>query len=262
VDFSQASYVASIIASGGNGLVANAAIGTAAQLGGTLGDTFTYVLGGADASLFKLTSASNLGSLAVGASGLAGATNGRLYNLTVTAQDTTAGLSSSAAPLGVIVGSSLVDSINIRTVLGSSTTTPAFIYGLAGNDTLNGAGISADLFFAGGAGADMMTSGSGVDVFMYGARSDSNASAMDIISGFTASQDLIDLRGLGVTLNVAGPIGSFGRLAAHSVAWQVSGGNTYIYINTSNSGERLYAADMKIELAGNVSLTAANFQHL
>ena len=263
VAFSQAVYVAAAIAAGGNGLAANAAIARASQVGGTSGDTFSYQLGGADSGLFTLTSASNLGSLSVGANGVAGAVNGRLYNLTVTATDTTASpaLSSPAAPLGVIVGSSSADAISVSSVLGNATT-PAFIYGLAGNDTLNGAGISAPLFFAGGAGADAMTAGSGADVFMYGATTDSNASAMDIISSFAASQDLIDLRGLGVALNVAGPVGFFGKLAAHSIAWQVSGGNTYIYINTSNSGERLSSADMKIELAGNVSLTSANFQHL
>ena len=49
-------------------------------------------------------------------------------------------------------------------------------------------------------------------------------------------------------------------IAAHSVGFVQSGGNTFVYVNTSNAAETLSTStDMKIELQGNVNLTATNF---
>lgn len=260
VTFSGATYSAANATAGG--LAAGAPIAIARQSGGPSGDSYSYTLGGADAGVFSLASASNVGSLAVGLSTLAGASTGRAYRLTVTATDTTTGLSSPASPLGVVVGTSGSDGINVQSVLGG--TTPAFVYALAGADTVTGSGVSAKLWIAGGGGADTMTGGSGGNVYAYGAVGDSVAGAMDIITNFNAAADLLDLTGLATALGYAGQIGGGSRaaLAPHSIGWQVSNGNTFIYVNTSGSTERLSAADMKIELAGRITLTSADFAHL
>jgi Ca2+-binding RTX toxin-like protein len=75
---------------------------------------------------------------------------------------------------------------------------PDVIIGRAGTDTLNG-GIGADIL-EGGLGNDSMNGGNGNDVFRYNPGGFNN----DTIGGFDANpngggQDLIDLRGLGIT---------------------------------------------------------------
>jgi Ca2+-binding RTX toxin-like protein len=90
-----------------------------------------------------------------------GKQNGKLYALKLTANDTTTGASSPASPLDVVVGSSSTDIVSLATLVGSAkTATPTFIYGLAGKDTINGTGMTGELWFAGGAGADKITGGS------------------------------------------------------------------------------------------------------
>ena len=87
----------------------------------------------------------------------------------------------------------------------------------------------------------------------------STATAPDIITNFHAA-DLIDLTGLGVALQYAGKLTGT-TLSAASVGWQVSQGNTLVYVNTSSAVETLSATNMKIELQGSVSLTAGNILH-
>ena len=243
-----------------SGLAANTVIATATQTGGNSADSFTYTLGGTGAASFSLSST---GVLSTGASGVAGASNGTLSGLTVTANDTTTALSSPAVPLNLVVGSAGSDTVSLATLAGSaSTATPTFIYGLAGNDSINGTGMTGKLWFDGGAGADTMTGGSGPNSFLYGAASESTASVMDIVGGFHAATDTIDLRGLGGhTLSFAGKL-SVTRLAAYSVGYQASGGNTFVYVNTSGSSEALASTNMKIELLGSVSLTSSNILHV
>jgi len=112
-----------------------------------------------------------------------------------------------------------------------------------------------------------MTGGSGADNYMYGSKTESTNTAMDIITNFSAAMDRIDLTGLGSALQVAGSIPSNGKgpnannLAAHSVGWQTNGGNTFVYVNTSGAKEGIASADMKIELLGSVSLTSGNIIH-
>ncbi len=121
--------------------------------------------------------------------------------------------------------------------------------------------MTSNLWVLGGAGADTMTGGSGANGYIYGATSESTATAMDLITNFHVATDLIDLRGLGVSLHYAGHI--FGSLlAADSVGWQTSGGNTFVYVNTSSASEGLSAPSMKIELAGSLRLTSSDIVHL
>ena len=242
----------------GSGLAASAALATVRETGGVAGDTYSYTIGGPSAGLFTL---SNAGTLSTGAAGVAGAANGKALQLTATANDTTAGVSGPASPLAVIVGGSGADTVNVGTLLGS-TVEPAFIYGLAGNDTINGSGVAAHLWIDGGAGADTMTGGSAGNTYLYGATSDSTAGAMDIVANFNAAQDLVDLTGLGGSLTYAGQLaGGATSLGGHQVGWQQSGGNTFLYVNTAHKTESLGSTDMKIELAGTVSLTAGSILH-
>jgi len=244
------------------GLAANHALAVIAEVGGTAGDAYTYTLGGGAAS-FALTDANNEATLATGASGVAGSTTGTAYALTLTANDTTVGASSPATPLEVVVGSGSGDTIQIAGLVGSANTaTPTFIYGSGGNDTLNGSGMTGALLFAGGAGADTMTGGSGANHYLYGATSDSTASAMDVITNFHVGTDAIDLTGLGITLSYGGKVGGKGKLAAHAIDWTSGRGSTVVYVNTSANSESLSAANMKIDLNGNIALTSANFLHL
>jgi serralysin len=249
-----------------NALATSAPIASVAQVGGTSGDTFTYTLGGTGAAAFKLSSSGNVGTL-TSTSGLAGTTAGLLYSLTVTANDTTSGLSSPAVPVNVIIGTSGVDTISVATLSANlGTSTPTFVYGRGSADTLNGSGMTGKLWFVGGGGADKMTGGSGIDTYIYSSTSDSASSAMDIITNFKVGVDRIDLTSLGA-LQYAGSIQSNGKsgnadvIAAHSVGWQTSGGNTFVYINTSSAKENITASNMKIELAGNLSPTSSNFLH-
>jgi len=244
-------------------------IATLTQTGGTSGDTFAYQLGGAGAGAFTVSTSANIGTLRSGAGGLAGSLIGTVYALTVTATGTTYNQSSHAVPLDVIAGSTDSDTISIATLsahLGLDT--PTFVYGGQGSDTLVGSEMTGRLWLTGGADGDQMTSGGGVDIYVYGSTSDSTSSAMDVITNFSAASDRIDLSGLGIALQYAGAIPSNGKgakvnvLGAHSVGWQVSGGNTFVYVNTSGSKENLSATNMKIELAGSVSLNGENIMHV
>ena len=96
--------------------------------------------------------------------------------------------------------------------------------------------------------------------YLYGAVSDSSSIAMDAITSFHASVDLIDLTGLGTKLQYVGAI-SGATLNAQTVGWQQSGGNTFVYVNTTLSGEVLASTNMAIELRGVVSLSSANILH-
>ena len=244
---------------------AAAALANVTQTGGDTTHSYSYALGGSGASAFSLATANNAATLSSGAAGLAGSTSGTLYALTLTTTDTTAGLTSPTVPVDVIVGTSGADSIAVAGLVGSATGTPAFIYGGAGNDTLNGSGMTGKLWFVGGDGADRMTGGAGGDTYIYGAASDSTASAMDVISNFAAGADVIDLTGLRTALGYSGAIGTKGKnanmLGAHSIGYQQGGGNTYVYVNTSGTSQNISAANMKIDLAGSVALTSANFLH-
>ena len=200
---------------------------------------------------------------------MAGAANGMDYALTVTANDTTASVSSPAVAVHVVVGGSGGDTINVEALIGGSAfaAAPAIVFGLGGNDTLNGAGMTGPLWLVGGAGADHMTGGSGVNHYLYGAASDSTPSSMDVITNFHPSTDVIDLTGVSSTaLHYVGTsltsfFGGRTELAAHSIAYQVSGGDTFVYVNTSSSAELLTSTDMKMELVGQLTLNTNDFLH-
>ena len=250
-------------AQGAFGLNTSSSLATLNATGGIAGDPITYQLGGADAASFKLTANANkTATLSVGSTGLPGGASGKLYALTLTATDTTTTLSSTPSSFDVIVGGSGKDIVSVASIVGAgSKAAPTFISGLAGNDTLNGTGMTGRLWFYGGAGADIMTGGSGSNTYLYGATSDSTASAMDVITNFHANKDFIDLTGIGSAhLNFAGSL--FGtKIAAGSIGYQIAGSNTYVYVNTSSGAENLSAANMKIDLSGWQAVGAVNILH-
>ncbi len=250
-------------AQGTSGLNANSALGTLTAVGGVAGDPIAYKLGGTNAGSFQLTANANkTATLSVGAAGATGGANGKVYALTLQATDTTTGLSSTASAFDVVIGGSGRDTVSIATLVGAaSKAAPTFIYGLAGNDTLNGSGMTGKLWFDGGAGADIMIGGSGPNTFLYNAASDSAWAGMDSLYNFAANRDFIDLTGVGAThLNFVGSL-SISTLAAKSIGYQTSGGNTYIYVNTSSGSEALSATNMLIGISGLQNIGANNILH-
>jgi hypothetical protein len=242
-------------------LVKDSALAKFSQIGGLSSDSYSYKLGGSGAAAFSLSTSSNVATLS--ATNAVGAANGKLYALTVTTTDTMSGSSSPAVPVNVVVGSGGSDTVNLASISGIAPTAPTFIYGLAGNDTINGAGMTGELYFDAGPGAKIMTGSSGVNDYEYAAASDSTKSAMDIITNFHASMDLINLTSLGTAFkSVAALSSSATNIAGHSIGWQTSGGDTFVYVNTGGKAEALTSANMKIELVGNVALTNTDFAHL
>jgi hypothetical protein len=246
---------------GGGSLAARTALATVTPIGGATGDSYMYAVGGSAAGAFALSTSGNVGTLATGAGPIAGADNGSLYGLTVTVTDTTIGQAAPATALDVIVGAAGNDTIQVAALGGSLTvSTPTFIFGMAGADRINGTDMSGSLWIIGGAGADVMTGGSGANDYLYGAAGESTVSALDIITNFKGSLDMIDLTGLGTALRYVGQLSN--NISGHSIGWQVSGGNTFVYVNTGSPSQKLGATSMKIELQGSVSLSDRNFAHL
>jgi hypothetical protein len=168
-----------------------------------------------------------------------------------------------------ITGTPGNDTIIVAKIVTTGPATPTFICGLAGNDTIDATGMTGAMSATGGAGADKMTGGLGQNSYLF-AVGDSTPSSMDVVTNFHAA-DVLDFSGLGSALTYGGNIpAAHGNgkksvqptVAAHSVGWQQSAGNTFVYVNTSGSSESLTSANMKVELMGSVSLGSSNIMHL
>src|ERR1051326_5621781 len=126
-------------------------------------------------------------------------------------------------------------------------------------DAIVGTGMTGALYFDGGAGADTMTGGSGINRYEYGSTSDSTPSSTDVITNFNVSLDVMDFTGISSHISKVGALGSTATsIGSHSIGWQVSAGNTFLYMNTSNRNESLASTNMKIELQGSIALTSTN----
>jgi hypothetical protein len=241
------------------GLAANAGLAGISQTGGLAADPYTFTLGGAGAASFAIDGT----TLAVGPSAVAGAASGALYALTVSTTDTASGMASPAMPLNVIAGDNGNDVITPASLPGIVTSAPTFIYEAGGIDTIVATGMTGTVYFSSGTGADIMTGGAGVNVYEYGGAADSTPSAMDIITNFNVAVDLIDLTGLATSFTSVGSLASTATtIAAGTIGWQTIKTNTFVYANTNTRPESLNNANMKIELNGRVTLTAANFAHV
>ena len=244
-------------------IAANTALATISEIGGPANDSYRFALGGPAAANFALTT--NGGSTTLSTiKAISGAAGGKLYALNITATDTTPSPSVSVtSPLLVITGSSGADTVSVATLAATLGTGAAcFVYGLAGNDTIDATGMTGRAAIAGDGGADRMTGGSGGNTYLYGAASDSTNTAMDVITNFRAAADLIDLTGLGQPLAYTGRLLAGSKLAAHSVGYQIAGGNTFVLVNTSGVAEGLNGTNMKIELLGSMTLGSSNIAHL
>ncbi len=246
---------------GSRGLSRGVALAKFTQTGSLSADRYSYVLGGAGAGAFLLSTSNNVATLV--ASNAGGAVNGILFALTMTTTDQVSGSTSPMVPVNVVVGSAGSDIVNLASMSGINKAAPTFIYALGGNDTINGTGMTGTLYFDAGTGADLMTGGSGLNNFEYGAVSNSTRSAVDIITNFNVSMDVINVAGLGTAFNSVAALSPVATsIAAHSIGWQTSGGETFVYVNTGSRSEALTSADMKIELFGTVALTAHDFVHV
>jgi len=247
----------------GSALASNTSLAVFGQTGGSTADSYTYSIGGSAASGFTMLASGNYGVLTVGSTALAGSAAGKVYGLTITATDTNSGLSSSAIPVQVVVGSTASTTINVASLSGLvSTSTPTFIFGNGGHEAINASGLSGIAWIVGGSGANTLTGGSYINDYVYGATSDSTASAMDVITNFHAGSDMIDLTGLGQSLSYAGQLSSTATsVAADSIAWKTVGSNTFAYVNTSTGSELLGSTNMQIELQGKITLSSGNFLH-
>lgn len=159
---------------------------------------------------------------------------------------------------------------------GSAETNGLFrLAGGAGNDTLTGGAANDKI--TGGAGLDRLTGGGGNDSFIYSAASDSTGAGHDVLIGFDASHDTLDLKqkvtGLDAAiatgalgnanfdLNMSHTIGA-GQLAAHhAVLFTASSGSlaghTFLVVDGNGVAGYQSGADYVFELT-----SAANLNHL
>ncbi len=241
---------------GGNAsLAANTPIGTFTQTGGVAGHSFSYTLSGSGSSLFVLSSSQ--GMLSTGSSAVPGGTTAAL---SIQVSDLTTGAKSALLPFEIVAGKSAAETINVST-LNIAASTPTFLYGLGGKDTLNALGMTGPMWFVGGAGADTITGGTGPNTYLYAAAGNSTPSAFDVITNFNSGSDRIDLTGLGSTKLsfVSNQVST--TIPARSIGWQQSGGNTFVYVNTTAATEALGSANMEIELNGTIPIVASNLLH-
>lgn len=244
-------------------LATNARIATLAPAGGIATDSFAYALGGADSAAFRIKVATNGSAvLQPATAGIVGAAGGTLCRLSVTATDTTLGVSAPATPLNVVVGSPGDDTIRLASLTaGLSPATPTFVFGLDGADTIDATGLTGPVWIdAGARAAARLTGGSGDNRYLFGKPADSLRATPQTITNFNADRDTIDLTSLGIPLDLAGNLGT-GTLPAGSIGWTAAGGATTVYVNTGTAAETLAQANMKILLLGNVALAQANFLH-
>ena len=201
--------------------------------------------------------------LSTASAGLAGATGGKLYALGLTATDTTAaGSASAATPINVVVGSGAGETVTLAHLTGLTAAAPIFVFGGSGKDTITGSGVTGTIYFDGAGGGDVLTGGSGTNMYEFGAASQSTATLMTVINNFVASRDFLDFTGIGTKMvNVVALAANATKIGADSVGWQASGGNTYVYVNTAGGTEALTGANMKIELVGAITLTSSNILH-
>ena len=186
--------------------------------------------------------------------------------VTITAYNVTNG-TNTVNLTGLTYNASYIDALGGNDAVTGGSGTNTFLGG-DGNDTLTGGPGNNTL--VGGLGADILTGGGTSDNFVYKAVTDSSntangAKGVDTITDFSSSHDTFDFSGLGTTgsdiTTYEGQLANTGtNVAAHSIGWIESGGNTIVYANTSVAAETQAHADMMIILTGvNLGLTTSDF---
>jgi Ca2+-binding RTX toxin-like protein len=252
-------------------------IGTLVATDQDVGDTFTYSI--LSTTLVSGTAATF--SISGSTLNTAGLANNSTYALDIQVQDN-GGLTYHEV-FNVITGNGNGDNLSAGVtddviyglngadliLAGSGNDT---VFGQGANDTLSG-GLGNDTLYGGGAG-DTLTGGAGADHFAYALAVDSSityksngqvqANNIDTISDFShAEGDTIDFSAIAGVTNYAGQLAG-STLAAHSVGWITSGGNTIVYVNDTANAETItagatYTADMEIHVTGVTSLTSSDF---
>ena len=82
---------------------------------------------------------------------------------------------------------------------------------------------------------------------------------MDVVTNFNAGSNVLDFSGVSAGLKYQGSVAAGGTINAGSIAWQQSGGDTCVYVNTGSASASLSAANMEIELQGTIALASKNF---
>ena len=171
-----------------------------------------------------------------------GATNGVRVDLANAAVNTGEANGDTFSAIEAVIGTALAD--NLRGDGGANR-----LDGEAGDDVLTGR-----------SGKDTLVGGAGKDVFDYNAIADSTVLAFDTITDFNpANTDKIDLSTIDAIAGGANNNFSFIGTGAFTARGQLhyfhANGNTFVEVNTSGD----LGADMKIKLAGLLTLNAADF---
>lgn len=144
----------------------------------------------------------------------------------------------------------------------------ASVLGGSGNDTISVTTVAdAVSVIKGGAGADVISiTGAGTDILSFAA-GDSTSANKDVVTGFTSTQDKINLLDFGfdaalqdVTQKLAalnGTAAEFGGKAVAAFADAVSG-NTTVYVDV-NGDNKLDANDLVVQLTGTAGVVAGDF---
>jgi VCBS repeat-containing protein len=224
--------------------------------------TWTFTLGGTNASLFSLSPSGSQSSENRAAASTIASGN---YTFTVTATDP--GGHSFTETYHVGVGTSGADTAAVFTV----TTGTDVDFGLNGQDVINGgAGDDAlvggqnDDQITGGAGADQLIGGQGNDTFVYTATSDSTSANRDTIFDFeeAGAGDVINLSGIDANLSSGGDqafafAGQTNAVLNNSVTWFQDAAHNTTIIQADNNGDGI--ADLVIVLTGLHTLTGGDF---
>jgi hypothetical protein len=162
---------------------------------------------------------------------------------------------------GVIaVDATSVSGNNASFVLNASATSNSIsVTGSSKADNIAG-GSGTDTIKGGGA-SDTLSGGAGNDKFVYSTQSESTHSAFDTISDFQSGSDLIEFKTVsGITLVGSSLAGATASVAAHTIAWFTSGGQTIVYGNGTNGALNAGNANLlEIKLSGVASLQASDF---
>ena len=130
-----------------------------------------------------------------------------------------------------------------------SAPSPAPIHGGAGGDGLRGglgddnlSGGGQDDLIVGGAGRDHLTGGAGADRFDFNRAGDSGLGALrDVVTDFTAGQDVIDLSGIDASTGQAGNqqfvfVGTAAFAAEGQLRLVQSGSSVLVQLNLTGTG--------------------------
>jgi hypothetical protein len=239
-------------------------MGTLAVTSPVSGDAYAFAnVNGVGAITFAGTSptTATLSLLSPAANFLPGASGQEVVPAAVRITDLTSGVASAVLPLAGVADVNAGDTCNLAALLataGLGTATPTVAYGLGAAETIDASGLTGPAWLLRAGSGDTFIAGTGADTFLFAAAAESPPAAMDVIGNF-GSADVLYFSGLGASLSNAGSLVAGGTLAAGSVAWQQSGGNTFVYVNTSGTAEAVGSTDMAIELKGTVALGGANF---